>query len=104
VVQFYAPRYESGSRTAKLMRIPETQFRHPSIISVRYRSIPVPDSITVFRVRTYSGIGISLYSGTGLKGWLAVPHSKKLQVYEYRYFIQQLNRVDPSAVRYILAQ
>jgi hypothetical protein len=56
--QFYAPRYESGSRTAKLMRIPETQFRHPSIISVRYRSIPVPDSITVFRVRTYSGIGI----------------------------------------------
>ncbi len=46
-----------------------------SSISVRYRSIPVPDWIPVFRHRTASGIGIFIHSGTGLTGCRTFRHS-----------------------------
>jgi hypothetical protein len=54
-----------------------------SFISVRYRSIPAPDWITLFQYHTDSGILISFNSGTRLTGCGAVRHSKIL--YEERY-------------------
>jgi hypothetical protein len=48
-----------------------------SCISVRYRSIPVPNWISLFRYRTGSGIGIFVHSGTGLTGCRTVRHLKK---------------------------
>jgi hypothetical protein len=46
-----------------------------SYISVRYRSIPVPDWDPLFRYRTGSGIGISVHFGTVLTGCRTVRHS-----------------------------
>jgi hypothetical protein len=47
-----------------------------SYISVRYRSIPVPDWVLIFRYRTGSGISIFVHSGTGLIGCHAdIQHS-----------------------------
>jgi hypothetical protein len=46
-----------------------------SCISVRYRSIPVPDWVPLFRYPTGSGIGFFVHSGTGLTGLRTVRHS-----------------------------
>jgi hypothetical protein len=46
-----------------------------SCISVRYKSIPVPDWVPIFRYQTGSGIGIFVHSGTGLTGCQTVRHS-----------------------------
>jgi hypothetical protein len=49
--------------------------RPASCISFRYRSIPVPDWVFLFRYRTGSSIGIFVHSGTGLTGCRTVRHS-----------------------------
>jgi hypothetical protein len=46
-----------------------------SYISVRYRSIPAPDWVPLFRYRTGSGIGFFVHSGAGLTGCRTVRHS-----------------------------
>ncbi len=46
-----------------------------SYISVRYRSIPLPDWVPLFRYRTGSGIVISDHSSTGLTECRTVQHS-----------------------------
>jgi hypothetical protein len=42
------------------MMPPAVALRHPAS-QFPYRSVPVPDWVTLFRHRTYSGIGISLF-------------------------------------------
>jgi hypothetical protein len=40
-----------------------------SLISVQYRSIPVPDLVPLFRYQIGSGIGIIFHSSTGMTGY-----------------------------------
>jgi hypothetical protein len=46
-----------------------------SCVSVRYRSIPVPDWVLLSRYLTGSGIGVFVHSGTGLIRCRTVRHS-----------------------------
>jgi hypothetical protein len=49
-----------------------------SVILVRYRSIPVPDRVTLLQYQTGPGIGIFFLSGTVLTGCQTDRHFKKL--------------------------
>jgi hypothetical protein len=56
-----------------------------SVISVRYRSIPVPDRVLLLQYQTGSGIGIFFILISGLTGGWTLQYFKKL------YYVRKLS-------------
>ncbi len=80
-----------------------SRFRHSAfIISMRYRSNPVPDWVSLFRCRAISfGIGTSFYSVTGLTRCRTVRHSTNIYVGDSSVRVQ---RSSEGAVKFSRVQ